>query len=222
MAPNPEHTRRALLDAAARLFAERGVDGVSLREITGAAGVRNSTALQYHFGDRRGVVRAVLARRHDEVEHARHTLLDAMPVPADLRSLAAAYVRPLAALLADEQGRYDLRIVADVVQRPGGVRSGGVPGAPLAPDVDPATIADSTDRWRATVAPLLGPVAVERLHRRFAAIRFTLVELARRAEGPPAVDDRLFTSHLVDLVTAVLAAPVSAETAQLLEVTTRR
>ena len=59
--------------------------------------------------------------------------------------------------------------------------------------------------------PLLEQDAV-RLHRRFIAIRFTAVELGRRAASGPHADDRLFVSHLIDLVTALLGAPVSEET----------
>jgi hypothetical protein len=75
---------------------------------------------------------------------------------------------------------------------------------------------DSIDRWRALVAPLLPAVAVERLHHRFTAMRVAAIELARRAASAPRRDDQLFTSHLVDLVTALLAAPVSDQTASLL------
>lgn len=56
-------TRERLLDTAERLWGERGVEGVSLREIRIAAGQRNSSALQFHFGDREGLLLA-LARRH--------------------------------------------------------------------------------------------------------------------------------------------------------------
>jgi hypothetical protein len=54
-----------------------------------------------------------------------------------------------------------------------------------------------------------------RLHRRFVAYRFAVVELARRADGAPHTDDRLFVSHLVDLVASILAAPPSAQTLRL-------
>jgi hypothetical protein len=64
-------------------------------------------------------------------------------------------------------------------------------------------------------------VAVTRLHRRFTVIRLVHVELARRAEMRPRRDDRLFTSHLVDLATAVLTAPLSDETEALLAATTK-
>jgi AcrR family transcriptional regulator len=215
MPPNPEATKRRLLSAAAELFAERGIDAVSLREITAASGVRNSTALQYHFGDRRGLLRAVLARHHDDVERARHELLDEYEARArgaggdDLRALVGAFVRPLAAKLADpDGGRAYLRIMAQLVNRP----------TVSADESD----TDSTTRWRRLVAPHLPDVAVRRLHHRFTAIRITFVELARRAEMAPRRDDRLFTSHLVDLVTAVLQAPMSEETAALVAESSRR
>ena len=57
----PLDTRARLLDAAERLFAERGIDAVSLREVTRESGARNAIALQYHFSDRAGVVLAILA-----------------------------------------------------------------------------------------------------------------------------------------------------------------
>ena len=53
-------TRARLLSAAERLFAERGIDAVSLREITRESGARNAIAAQYHFADRAGLVQAIL------------------------------------------------------------------------------------------------------------------------------------------------------------------
>lgn len=51
---------------AERLFAERGVDSVTLLEIAQAAEQRNRAAVQYHFKDRRGLVEACL-NRHSKV-----------------------------------------------------------------------------------------------------------------------------------------------------------
>ncbi|MEV7804401.1 helix-turn-helix domain-containing protein [Microbispora sp. NPDC088329] len=203
-----ETTVRRLVDAAEHLFAERGIDAVSLREINAAAGQRNSTALQYHFGDRAGLLKAVLAKHRPEIEARRHQLLDEYeargPLPqADaLRSLAAALVRPAAAKLADPDGGRDyLRVMEQLVHR--------------VPPSLPEDGGGSIGRWRELVAPLL-PEAAVRLHQRFMAIRMTYVELARRAGGPAGRDDRLFTGHLIDVVAAVLASEVSDETARLL------
>ncbi|MGJ6962851.1 TetR/AcrR family transcriptional regulator [Streptosporangium sp. G11] len=217
MPPNPEATGRRLVATAERLFAERGIDGVSLREINTAAGQRNSTALQYHFGDRAGLLGAVLAKHHPEIEARRHQLLDEYESRGDLpeaearRALAAALVRPMAAKLADpDGGRYYLRIMEQLVHRA---------SLPALRSTDPG---QSINRWRELVAPLLSEVALRRLHQRFMAIRVTYVELARRAAGPEGKDDRLFTSHLIDVVSAVLATEVSEETARLLGERDRR
>jgi len=52
-------TRRALLDAGATLFAERGIAGASVDAIAGAAG-RTSGALYDHFGSKEGLLFALL------------------------------------------------------------------------------------------------------------------------------------------------------------------
>ena len=51
-----------LIDAAARLFAERGVDNVSIADIVRSADQRNTSAVHYHFGSRDDILLAVLTR----------------------------------------------------------------------------------------------------------------------------------------------------------------
>lgn len=198
--------REALIRAAEMLFAERGSDQVSLREINAAAGATNASAVQYHFGDRRGLVRAVLMKHDLTIEPHRHQLLDNYEADpgSNLRVLAAALVVPLAAELINEGGPGYLQLVADLYNRPN-------------PTFDPSAVNDATKsfaRWRALVEPLLTPEAV-RLHRRFDALRFTVSELARRGRSGRK-DHRLFTSQLTDLVAALLSASVSEETHHLL------
>jgi AcrR family transcriptional regulator len=55
-------TRTKLIEVGSLLFAERGFDGVSVREIVAAAGV-NLGAITYHFGGKDGLFAAVVARR---------------------------------------------------------------------------------------------------------------------------------------------------------------
>ncbi|WP_457424062.1 TetR/AcrR family transcriptional regulator [Roseateles sp. P5_E7] len=57
--PEPLPARDRLLAEAMRLFAERGFDAVTTREICAAAGV-NPGAIHYHFGDKDGLYREVL------------------------------------------------------------------------------------------------------------------------------------------------------------------
>ncbi|MFD9322502.1 TetR/AcrR family transcriptional regulator [Streptomyces sp. NPDC060053] len=206
-------TRGTLIRAAERLFAAKGVDGASLNEIKRAAGQRNAMALQYHFGDRAGLLRAVLDKHLPAVDARREALLqqyedgggDGDSGDVDRRSLAAALVLPAAAKLADpDGGREFLQIVAELLNRP----------EPLVEVV--VTKGSSVYPWRRLLEPLLAPESVTVFHTRFTAMRFCHAELAARAAARPREDDRLFTSRLVDLVTALLAAPVSEQTARLL------
>jgi AcrR family transcriptional regulator len=200
-------TTDRLISAAEELFASHGIDGVSLREINRVAGAKNASALQYHFRDRDGLLGALIAKHRRDVEARRHAMLDAYEAEGrdDLRALAGALVRPMAAKLADPNGGPEyMQILADLMNRP-------------RPVVDRADLDDPTSsiyRWRQLVGVLLGE-DVTRLHRRYASIRFAAVEIGRRARSGPHADERLFTSDLVDLVTGILSAPLSDETRRL-------
>lgn len=66
-----------ILDAAERLFAERGFHGVSIRDITGAAGVDVALA-SYHFGSKQGLLEAVFLRRAADLNSERLARLDTL------------------------------------------------------------------------------------------------------------------------------------------------
>ena len=199
--------RDRLMSAAEALFATQGVDVVSLRDILAAASAGNASAIQYHFGDRVGLILAVLGKHRPAVESRRHALLDHYEAEGrdDLRALAGAFVRPLADELTADGGPGYLRTLSDLANRPQPMFDPGILADP----------ADSTNRWRSMVEQLISVDAV-RLHRRFAAIQFTYNELARRSRDAAGANNRLYVSHLVDLVTAILAAPLSNETQRLL------
>jgi len=63
-----EATRELILVTAERLFAERGIAAVPLRDIGIAAGQKNNVAVQYHFGDRETLVREVARFRASFVQ----------------------------------------------------------------------------------------------------------------------------------------------------------
>ena len=194
-------TSANLVATAERLFAERGVDAVSLREIAREAGARNVMAVQYHFTDRAGVLAAIADKHLPVVDARRDALLDEIESAAapSMRAIASALVRPLAAKLSDpDGGPAFLRIHADLLNRP-------------VPSFDFTGRSGSLQRWRGLLEPLLDPVAVT-LHPRLGALVYAAVELGRRAATAPHADDRLLNSHLVDTVAAMLAAPLSEET----------
>src|SRR5690606_39368762 len=98
-----------------------GTDGASLRDISRAAAAKTPPALQYHFRDRDGLLRALIAKHRRDVEARRHAMLDAYEAEGrdDVRALAGALVRPMAAKLADPDGGPEhLQATADLLNRP--------------------------------------------------------------------------------------------------------
>lgn len=115
MPRSPEPAREALIAVAERLFAERGVDAVTVRDIVKEAGQRNSSAVQYHFGNKEGLLRAILEPHQARLDARRAEMLDQLGERPGLEALIEALIRPLASLLEDESGRHYIRIRAQLV-----------------------------------------------------------------------------------------------------------
>ena len=71
-----EEATNTIMDAAEKLFALHGRDGVTLKAIAAAAGV-DTALIHYYFGDKDGVFRQVFARRSGEVNAVRVAAMDA-------------------------------------------------------------------------------------------------------------------------------------------------
>ena len=67
-------TKEQIVLAAERLFAARGYEGVSLREIGAAAGSGNNSAVQYHFGSKGQLVVAIFENRLPYIDDRRAVL----------------------------------------------------------------------------------------------------------------------------------------------------
>ncbi len=208
-------TPRAMIRAAETEFAARGIDAVSLRELSRLAGQRNNTALQYHFGGRDGLLRAVVDKHNVAVSERRHALLDHLEATGDysLRDLSSAFVMPLVAKFADPDGGPEfLQIAAQLANRVQRTIQPDEPAAGLAYDRQ-----RSIERLGLLMEPYLPAGTVgPPLHRRFAAMRFAYIEVGRRAARTDASDHQLFSCHLIDLMTALLQAPLSTATRQFL------
>ena len=76
-APAASGTRERIVEAAEALFAERGFEMVSLRDITSRAGA-NVAAVNYHFRSRAGLVNAVIERYIEPINRERLELLTAL------------------------------------------------------------------------------------------------------------------------------------------------
>ena len=94
-------TKTGILDAAEVLFASRGPNATSLRQIIGKAKV-NLAAIHYHFGSKESLLEAVLARRLVPLNAERLALLEdyertagnrAVPLPKVLEALVGPALR---------------------------------------------------------------------------------------------------------------------------------
>lgn len=74
--PRRQATQAALIEVAESLFAESGIDGVSLRQIGAAAGSSNPGVVAYHFGDKAGLVDAIFHHRLPAIDRRRGELLN--------------------------------------------------------------------------------------------------------------------------------------------------
>lgn len=106
-------TKERILAAAEALFAQRGFDGASLRQLTASAGV-NLAAVNYHFGSKEKLVEQVFKRRLDALNQ--HRLAELAKVAGQpnttLDDVLAAYIRPALELSHEGNGSLFMRVLA--------------------------------------------------------------------------------------------------------------
>ncbi len=95
-------TRESLLDAAETLFSAHGIEAASLRQITHHAGA-NLAAVNYHFGSKDGLVRAVFARRLRPLTEERIRLLGEADLEAAdaVEQVLNAFLTPILQMLRE-------------------------------------------------------------------------------------------------------------------------
>ena len=111
-------TREAILNAAERLFAEKGLFAVSNRQVSEAAGQGNNAAVGYHFGTKTDLVLAITRRHNGAIEAHRERLVAAVGGAGDTRAWLSCLVRPVTDHLADLgrptwYARFSVQVMAD-------------------------------------------------------------------------------------------------------------
>jgi AcrR family transcriptional regulator len=106
-------TKERILGAAESLFAQRGFDGASLRQLTTAAGV-NLAAVNYHFGSKEKLVEQIFRRRLDALNNSRLEALALIAGHTDttIDDVLATFIRPALDLSHDESGALFMRVLA--------------------------------------------------------------------------------------------------------------
>ena len=112
-------TRTALIEAAERLIAEKGLADVSTREILQEAGQRNQSALQYHFGSKKGLIGATISERTAQLDQERLTMLDKIGNDPSLRELFEVLILPLGELMKTKAaGANYLNFLSQAITQP--------------------------------------------------------------------------------------------------------
>ncbi|WP_035855788.1 TetR/AcrR family transcriptional regulator [Cryptosporangium arvum] len=93
--PRSEATRDAILSTAERLFAERGLNNVSNRQVSEAAGQGNNAAVAYHFGTKTDLVRAIVRRHNGPIAARRRALVERIAGSLRARDWISCWVLPV-------------------------------------------------------------------------------------------------------------------------------
>ncbi len=122
MADNKSDTREKLILVAIRMFAEQGFSGVSMRTINSAAGTKNSSAVHYHFGNKMGIIEAVMEKLNFQLRPLFDRLNDDLSQRMDDGELKAedvvmAIQLPFWVLYCTPvYGRYAVKLIARLMQ----------------------------------------------------------------------------------------------------------
>lgn len=201
-------TADELLDVAEALFAEHGLEGVSVRRINQAAG-RNPAAVHYHFGSRDKLLQALVERRMEGVMARRTELLSRIEsgeVPGSVRHLVEVLVRPLADLLVEspEVGRRHVQLLAWIfVSRANALHT-----------VIRERFAQAFGRWFQLLSEALPDVPSDVLATRVWILSESVVHGLAKAPGPDVHSEstlgpEAYLATLIDTLSAGLSAPAT-------------
>ena len=204
----------ALVETAEQLFAERGVDAVSTREIARAAGHKNHSAVAYHFGSKDELLAAILELRLPAINTRRWQLLSYLESSGqlhNLRAIVGALVLPLVEVLrSDADHNHYIGFIGQLSAR-------------RHDELNRRANRQHTSAQRklsgllaTTLVDLPAPLFTARAELMAAQLYQSLALWdARRRAGNPAYSDSQLgwrTENLLDCISAALAAPVSGPT----------
>lgn len=201
-----EETRARMLDVAEALMAEHGINGVSLRRISAAAGLANTAGFQYYFSGKDALVEAIQQRRRTRFEGRRKQLLAAAPAEgreAVARAMLEVMFAPIAEAM-NEQGRHVyaaflLQLTGLAAQHSGFSALTQEPGG---------SIAQAMERLSALVPGIPQDLLTSRVLRLNQTFLFALLERdnAKEAGQAQATDEAFFAELYAFMAGGLLAA----------------
>ncbi|MEQ1802062.1 MAG: TetR/AcrR family transcriptional regulator [Gammaproteobacteria bacterium] len=214
LTPTSTRTREQLILAGERLFALHGLDNVSLRQINAEAGQRNSSASHYHFGSKDSLITAIYEYRMERLNVRRNEMLAGLPPasgPRPVPTMIGVLIYPMVEEIeGSDGGRHCIQFLSQLLSHP---------------------MMNLVSMWRSQFGESVGQV--------YYALRTALPDIPDEVFGPRfgllwvlainALADRerlnggvaglvnhalpvLYVSNLVDALTGMISAPVSAAT----------
>lgn len=208
-------TRNELKRAARRLFAERGIAAVGMREVVETAGQRNAAAVHYHFGSKDDLLRELLVDGAALIDAGRREMFDALEAEGtpSLHDVVRAMVLPIVAF-SGPTGEHEtyFRFIVNVQNERRALFRDTVPEH-----------SDGFRRFVAHVHRLLAPLPAATINQRilFASLSLQTLVAAREASlDRLGSGDHHFWSRagalagLLDAVEAILIGARDANTAR--------
>ena len=215
LTPTSERTREQLILTGERLFAQSGLDCVSLRQINSAAGQRNSSAAHYHFGSKDALIQAIHEYRGERINGRRIAMLARMSAQEreQVRPLIKALVYPIVAEIEEADGGGNFIVFLSQLYS--------------------SPTLDLISMWRTHLSESVGEVyqqlrgVLPEVPEEVAGMRFGLMWVAmintlanrqrlKAAKGDEPAVSRvlpvLFVSNVIDMLCGAAAAPLSADT----------
>lgn len=210
-----QSTRELLILTAERLFAEHGIDAVSLRQINTEAGQRNLSATLYHFGSKEALIGTIYDFRMERVNRRRMDMLahiEAENRQGDIHDLVGAVVMPIVEEISgSDGGAHYIRFLAQVI---------GHPQLRL-DSLWTSRHADGLTRivahMRSAMPQLPAPVSSLRIGLMWEQIIHALADQDLLRESAAGAPMGLFVSNLIDVVASGLMAAVGTRTRQALQ-----
>lgn len=214
-ASRSDATRAKLMTVAEQLFAERGVQAVSLNEINKLAGQRHGSACQYHFGNKDGLIQAILDKHVPGIAKQRDRLFDEMQATGaapSIEQVVSVFARPVAAKLLDADGGKEfVRLNAQLIA----VHALNMNRGGSAPFTAPLT--DRLDRMlhlALAARAIPSHVADRRLIVASIMLFHGLADYSHVLEATGALTSanvQMFTTDLEAMMVAALIAPVATQ-----------